>query len=112
MGDELPNPVKKKLAELVTAAHETALRRELAKLDEHFERWRRSEIDSFDLSERIHQFHEGPAREIYKEFTYTRSADLPMLAARAIQSGVLPKHAVPDDVVPYLERLLAFYREL
>ncbi len=99
----LPKPVKKKLAELVCTAHETALRQELLKLRDDFARWDRGELDSFRLSERIHQYHDGPNREIYKRFTYTSSRDLPMLAASAIRLELVDKQSVPADVLPYLE---------
>ena len=103
MQPALPKPVKKKLAELVCSAHEKALRQELLKLQTDFDRWQRGEIDSFDLADLIHKFHDGPSREIYKQFSYTRNADLPMIAAYAIQARLLDAADIPSDAVPYVD---------
>ena len=110
MESKLPPSVKKQLKSMVFRAHETALRSPLSELARQFERWQRGEINSFDLVDRIHEFHNGPSQAIYKRFTYTRNDDLPMLAASAIATGLIDEKDVPAEVLPYLERWLAFYR--
>jgi hypothetical protein len=110
MESNLPKSVKKELAAMVYAAHEAALRSELSKLAKHFESWQRGGINSFDLTEHIHEFHDGPNREIYKRFTYGRNADLSMLAASALADGLIDDKKVPEEVSPYLEKWLEFYR--
>src|SRR5260370_41005087 len=108
---DLPKPVKKQLWELVSTAHEAALRQALSKLGEDFERWRHSEINSFELAERIHKFHDGPAREIYKQFAYARNADLPILTAFGIATNLIDRRTVPEEILPYLGNWVAFLRE-
>jgi len=49
MTGELSKCVKKQLRELVYAAHEKALQDSLATLGQHFDRWRRSEIDAHQI---------------------------------------------------------------
>jgi len=63
------------------------------------------------MADRIHEFHDGPNREIYKRFTYSGSADLPMLAASAIATGLIGEKEVPTEVLPYLDRWLEFHRD-
>jgi hypothetical protein len=102
MHPDLPKPVKRKLRELVGAAYEAALRQELLKLREEFARWERGEIDGFELTERIHKFHDGPARELYKLYASPSTADLAMIVAGAVHSKLIDGASIPDDVKPHV----------
>ena len=53
MTGELSKCVKKQLRELVYVAHEKALQDSLATLGQHFDRWRRSEIDAIKFADLI-----------------------------------------------------------
>ena len=64
--------IKKLRSEWLGEAYERELRRELTKLDASFEAWRQGEIDSWDLCDRIHKFHNGASRELYKQYTMAR----------------------------------------
>jgi len=112
MENELPKAVKRQLREMVGAAHEAALRQALTKLEEEFGRWQRGEIDPFELTDRIHRFHQGPAREIYKQFGEVRTADLPMLAAYGIAAKLVELDQAPQEVLPYLHAWLDAYETL
>lgn len=61
--------VYKKMRELSGKAYEKELRGELEKLAEQFQLWRDTRIDTWDLVEAVHKFHNGPA----KKTLYTRS---------------------------------------
>jgi hypothetical protein len=105
---EIPKPVKRILRELSDRAYEAALRRTLVELDADFARWKRSEINSFDLAASIHKFHDGANRELY-----SRYADRPLLVtnvALALHEGLIAKDAIPPEVMPYLESTLSFLR--
>jgi hypothetical protein len=56
---------KRKLRELAGMAYRRELGAELSKLEEEFARWRSGEIDPFELSDRIHRFHDGISRDLY-----------------------------------------------
>src|SRR5438128_11689887 len=88
MTGELSKCVKKQLRELVYVAHEKALQDSLAKLGQHFDRWRRSEIDAIQFADLIREFDEGPNRDIYRRFTWSRN-DLPRQVADEIHTGFL-----------------------
>lgn len=107
---ELPKPVRKKLRDLVGIAHERALRRAFDEVAGDFDRWRRGELNSFDLTERVHRFHNGPAREIYNRFEY-RNSTLLFVVGGAVGEGLIAKEEIPPDVLPYVDRLLAILRE-
>src|SRR2546428_14059724 len=73
----LPKAIKRALRELAGRAHETLLRRALTDLRREFDAWERSEIDAFELTERVHKFHQGPAQEIYLRFSGGIGSPLP-----------------------------------
>jgi len=96
---------------LIGAAHERALANALQELDNHFDRWRRGEIDPFELAAIIHKFHDGPARDIYNRFSDRRNSRLVALTAYSVASGLVEEGAVPPEVRPYIELALRFHRE-
>lgn len=110
MQRELPKPVKRILRELADRAHETALRKALSDLSEDFDAWRQGDIDSFELAHRIHEFHQGPDRQIH--LRYTRSVDLPFLVVQSIREGLIDRDAIPAEARPYLESTFDLYRDL
>lgn len=110
MTGELSKSVKKQLRELVYAAHEKALRELLATLGKDFDRWRRGEIDAIQIADLIREFDEGPSREIYRRFTWSRNDDLARLVADAIHTGLLDETALSKEAIPAVGRWLAFYR--
>src|SRR6266480_1846463 len=66
---ELPKAIKRALRELAGRAHETLLRRALTGLWREFDAWERSEIDAFELTERINNFHLVASHDLYLRFS-------------------------------------------
>jgi hypothetical protein len=99
---------KRALRELMAVAHEEELRQALGTLAGHFDRWRQGEIDSFELSRLIHEFHDGEDRELWTRYD-PRNADIAV--ARAIDRGIVDRSTVPPEVLEHLSRLLAFLAE-
>ena len=106
---DLPKSIKRSLRQLAGKAHEAELRAELAKLAEQFDAWRRGEIDSFDLSQHIHEFHDGAAREIWK--TYVQG-DPYSSVAYAITAGIISRDEVAPEVLDALKHALAFHEDM
>jgi hypothetical protein len=97
------------LRKLAEKAYERELQHELAKLDEHFGRWRSGELSSEKLDRLIRQFERGRARELFHTY-HDRSLEMPV--AYAISAGILRPDEVPDEVVQALQGPLDFYRSL
>jgi hypothetical protein len=95
------------MREYAGRAHEFELRRALAPLGEAFRAWERGELDSFELETLIHRFHQGPAREIYVQYT-TRPEPA---VARAIATGMLARESVPAELTEELGGLIAFFED-
>ena len=109
MTGDLSKSAKKQLRDLVYIAHERALRVSLVTLSKHFDRWQRGEIDAIEIADRIREFDQGPSREVYRRFTWSRNEDLPRLVADAIHSGLLEEAALSKEVVPAVNRWLVFF---
>src|SRR5262245_14102262 len=100
---------KRRLRSLAGMAYTRELGNELAKLEMDFGAWRRGEIDPFELSDRIHRFHDGVSRDLY--VTYR---DLPPghAVARAIALHVLERAEVPSDLLAALESTIQLFAEM
>jgi hypothetical protein len=90
--------VKRVLRALAAAAHEEELRRALLPVAAAFEEWRAGRLGSGELTVRIHEFHDGPARELHKTYNL---GPLELAVAGAIVMGVLDKAAVPAEVLEH-----------
>jgi hypothetical protein len=94
---------KRKLRELASLAYTRELAAELSKLEAKFARWRSGEIDPFELSDEIHRFHDGIARDLYKLY-----GNLPPnhSVPRALALKVLQEADVPPELLAALESTL------
>ena len=74
------------------------MRRALLPVAAAFEEWRAGQLGSGELTERIHDFHQGPARELFKRYY---SGSLEYAVAQAIVGGVLDRMTVPAEVLEH-----------
>lgn len=104
--DKIPRHIKQALRQLVDRAYEIELGRELTALRGEFDRWQRGEVTAFDLSEAVHRFHQGPARDLYVTYTnrHPKAA-----VAYAIQAGILDRTQIALDVLDELAGALSMY---
>ena len=92
---ELTKEQKRQARELATLAREAELVEALEELHALFSDWRKGRIDAFQLSDAIHQFHDGQARDLFKMYNGLRPEDL---AARAIAHELVPPAEIPRDL--------------
>lgn len=105
---EIPKRIKRQIREWAVIAHDRDLRKALSELRAQFERWDRGEIDSFELNERVHRFHQDTAREIWKRYATTH---LEPAVASAVAAGVLRKEELPSELLDYMAGLIEFYQQ-
>jgi len=103
--DQPSKVVKRSMRQLAALANEEELRRALPPLAAAFDEWRAGRLESGELVDIIHRFHDGPAREIWKDFAYARDSAL----ARAIATGVIERDKVPADVLEFLGSAIEYY---
>jgi hypothetical protein len=90
---------RQKLRELADQAWEEELRQALTPLAEAFERWKVRAASSFEISDLIHEFHQGPSRKIWSTY---QSLKPDSLVARAVALGVLPREGLPAELADSL----------
>lgn len=96
---DLPKSIKRVLRELNGLAHERELQRALGDLEAQFRAWRSGEIDCWELKDRIHRFHDGTARDLWKAYN---DGDPAANVAVAVQSGVLQREEIPAEALEAL----------
>jgi hypothetical protein len=100
--------LRKRLRELADQAYEEELRRALAPLAEAFERWKVRDASSFEISDLIHEFHQGLSRDLWTTY-HTLKHDA--LVARAIAFGVLAKESLPPEIEASLAGQIETFKE-
>jgi hypothetical protein len=87
-------------------AHERDLRKALTELRGEVDRWDRGEIDSHELNQLVHRFHDGVSREIWKRYA---TSHLEPAVASAVVAGVLKKKELPDELLRHIAGLIESY---
>ena len=98
---EFTKAEKRQLRSLAAAAYERELANALAGLERSFRGWRGGEINAFDLSDDIHQFHNGVARELWK---YYSNVPVDTAVATALTRGALAEDEIPEGLRSKLPR--------
>jgi hypothetical protein len=96
---------KRTLRKLAGEAYARELHEALGDLDSAFSDWRNGRIDGFQLSDFIHDFHQGPSRDLYVQYTQT---DPGLLVARAVARGLLKDSEVPKPLTSALSEVIAY----
>lgn len=104
--DDIPKRIKRALRELAGRAYDEELRRALLPLAEAFQRWQRGEVPSFELTEMIHKFHQGPARDLWVRYNHSM---LTSVVAFAIANGIVDRTKVEPEVLQFLSSAIEFY---
>jgi hypothetical protein len=80
---------------------------ETAALADHVDAWRGGHLGPHELSDHIHEFHNGAARELFGLYTHVHPSQL---VARAVANGLLSETEVPAALLTKLSRSIEFYR--
>jgi hypothetical protein len=96
-----------RLRELADQAYEEELRRALTPLAEAFERWRARTASSFEISDLIHEFHQGPSRRIWGTYNALKPD---ALVARAVALGLLAGETLPAELAASLAQHIEAFK--
>jgi hypothetical protein len=91
---------RKKLRALAETAYEREMNTASEELLQQFHRWKNSEIDVFELNDKIHQFHNGISRTLYNRYT---GVPPELGVAIALNKKILSREEVGEDVFLSLE---------
>jgi hypothetical protein len=99
---------KRRIRELAALAYERELARELGAIERGFARWRSGEINARELTDLIHGFHDGPARELYS--IYNSNVD-DFVVGSAIARGILSEDEAAPEIMELLATHIQFARD-
>jgi hypothetical protein len=97
---------KHELGRVAGLAYERELSAALSELEEYFRRWRAGQIEPNDVSDAIHEFHQGAGRKLWSQY---HGGDDYLVAVAAIATGVVERHEVAADLLQIMEPSFALY---
>ena len=103
----LSKKIRKELRVLCDRAYKSQLDHELSILAKSFNDWENKKIDCFELSNKIHQFHDGSARDLWKRYNYSK--DYLYLVAVAIVEGHIKESEVSEEALKELRNIVDSY---
>ena len=95
------------LRRLAREAWEAELDEELEQLFEFFSRWADDGMSAFELSDKIHEFHNGASRELYGRYS---GLDPTLSVARAIAKGILDDAVLGETLCAKLSTQIEAFR--
>jgi len=90
---------KHHLRVLAEECHQYELEEAMEELYEDFQKWGSKGISVFDLNDRLHEFHDGISRELYKRYVMLNPE---FGVAYALNNGFLSEDEVGKDLVKLL----------
>lgn len=97
------------LSEWAGKSYDAELSAELKTLAGDFNDWKNGKMTCFDLSEKIHEFHDGANRQLYIRYVMHKQPEINI--ASAIVEGLIRKESVPPELLKYLENEIRFCEE-
>jgi hypothetical protein len=101
MSAEMTKGEKRKLRELAAECHERELADAMTDLYEEFEKWGSDVISVFELNDRIHKFHDGVSRDLYKRYVLFDPA---LAVLYALEHGIIGEDSVGESILKKLGR--------
>lgn len=92
----------KKMRELSSQSYERELRKELETLAEKFKSWQDNQMDTWDLEEAIHKFHNGVARELYKRYNYLSPEEI---LSYALFQNIIAYEELPEEIADEIKMM-------
>jgi hypothetical protein len=105
---DTPKRIRRLLREQAALAYQEELRRALLPLAEAFRKWEQGQVTSGELSQLIHEYHQGPARDIFVRYDCLR---FEMAVPQAIAEGLLDRTKVPQQFLDYFSSQIKFLEE-
>jgi hypothetical protein len=104
---DLTKSQKKHFRQLAGQCYEKEISLALEALYEDFQKWKKSEISAWDLNEKIHEHHNGTARELWK--IYEQTNDPSLAVSLALAKGIIKIEDVQENCRELVERKSAVY---
>lgn len=106
--DELTRKQKKHIREMAGMAYERALVAALDNVFASFQKWKRGDMTAFALDEEIHRYHNGTARDLYKNYGI---GDPDMAVLIALTKGILKIEELNEDCRSFYQERVNMFRD-
>lgn len=106
--EKYPKSIRKELRNLAGMAYERELNSFLEEIYNDFKRWKEGEIDPFELSKLIHEFHDGVSRQLYN-INVNLKPD--QLTARAVAFGFIEEAELPSAIKKDIFKKAEYYKD-
>lgn len=106
---ELTKKEKRELKEIVSECYEDHLTELLENLYEDFQKWGGKHIDAFELTDRIHEFHDRDARKLYKMYVMSPPE---VAVIYALKNRMITKDAINTKILEKLGEYLDLLENL
>lgn len=100
---ELSKKTRKELRQLLIKAYERELDQHLFDLSIKFDEWKNKKIDSWDLEDHIHKFHDGISSDLFNAYNAKSIDDIYMIS-RALAHNLLLKEEIPSEAIDIVQR--------
>ena len=107
MESKLTKKQRREVEELQGTAWERELDEELQKLYEVFSNWKGGNVDAFDLSQSIHEFHDKAGRKLWKFYAHRN----PFAVPSAIARGLISESEISAGLMEVLSDDIERFRE-
>jgi len=104
--NEFTRRERSQLRKLSMKAYERELAQELSQLEAQFAEWREDKIDSFQLGNIIHEFHNGVSRDLYKQYM---NVSPHLMVAYALVEGILSEEEIQPEILKKLGQAIELY---
>jgi hypothetical protein len=91
---EFTKSERRELRALVELARDREMTSHLESLAKQFDRWRNGAIGPWELADEIHEFHQGPNRDLHNRDP--GNSMLLIYVVRAVNEGFLSREEIPD----------------
>lgn len=97
---------KRELDRVAGLAYERELSAALSELEQYFKRWRAGEIEPHDVSDAIHQFHQGTSRKLWSRY---HGGEDYLVSVEAVATGIVGQDEVAPDLLQVMEPSFALF---
>ena len=105
---DLSKAARKAIREAAGLAYQRELSAALDDLASEFANWKSEEINAFELSDLIHEFHQGISRELFKRYDGTSVPDFAV--AEAVLRGSIKESEIPEAGREHVMKIVSLSR--
>ncbi|MFZ2357682.1 MAG: hypothetical protein WAW67_07695 [Candidatus Omnitrophota bacterium] len=95
---------RKELRRLAGLAYERELAKALEAIEEKFRQWKKNRITAFELSDHIHEFHNGISRDLWSFYT---TGHVELSVKHAIAEGIILETEISSGILEKLNITLS-----